>query len=144
MAAQASQLAALSSAVWQLALEVCRDISRPEAKRLIAGILAAFGVMRCPARRVLKQADGANLTVRAEVEPVMRAARHTDQITGFDFDGRHWPLSWMNVKQAAPGDDEAHFVFIMPVLALEARQHRIETRRLRSNVNHVDSHIAAA
>src|SRR5690242_2806108 len=100
--------------------------------------------MRRPSRRVLKQTDGANPFVRAEMEPVMRTARHTDQITGFDFDSSDRPVAWMNMKQAAPGDDEAHFVFIVPVLALESRQHRIEPRCLRCNVDYISSHITAA
>src|ERR1700759_4621479 len=44
---------------WKL-LHICGNVSWPHAERLITCVLAAFGVMRRPARRVLKQTDGAN------------------------------------------------------------------------------------
>src|SRR5258707_11443719 len=60
------------------ALQIRRNIRWPQAERLIARIHAAFGVMRRPAGRVLKQSNGANPLIRAEIEPVMGAARHAD------------------------------------------------------------------
>src|SRR5262249_31944909 len=50
----------------------------------------------------------------------------------------------MNMKYAATGNDEADFVFIVPVLAIESCQHGFKVRSLWTNVNHVRSHKAAA
>src|SRR5215470_3271450 len=50
----------------------------------------------------------------------------------------------MNMKYAATGNDEADFVFIMPVLAIESRQHGFKVRSLGTNVNHVRGDIADA
>ena len=41
-----------------------------------------FGVVRRPAGLILKQPDGADPPVGAEIEPVMRAARDADQVAG--------------------------------------------------------------
>ena len=41
-------------------------------------------------------------------------------------------------------NDEPHFVFIVPVFALESRQHGFESRRLRIDINYVGGHITAA
>ena len=50
----------------------------------------------------------------------------------------------MNVEHASPFDDEAHLVFVMPVLAVELRQHRFEVGRLWPDVDYVGRPIAAA
>ena len=42
--------------------------------------------MRRPARHVLKQANGADAPVGAEIEPVIRAAGHANEIAGLDLE----------------------------------------------------------
>ena len=60
-----------------------RYVGRPETKRLIAAIHTAFGIVRRPARGVLEQADGPDAPVSTQIEPVMSALRHADQVVGF-------------------------------------------------------------
>src|SRR2546428_4980782 len=62
------------------------DESASHANRLKFFVHAAVGIQRCPAVRILKEANAANLPVRAEIEPMQRAARNTDQVSGFHFD----------------------------------------------------------
>ena len=50
---------------------------------------AAVGVVRSPSGGVLKQTDGADATIVAEIEPVQRASRDANQIARFDFDREH-------------------------------------------------------
>src|SRR5262245_37537376 len=98
--------------------------------------------MRGPSRWILKQTNGPDATIGAEIEPVQRASRYTDQITGFDFDAEHGSRFTMNMKDPMPRDDKSHFVFVVPVLAIELRQQRVETRRCRGDVDHISSHVA--
>src|SRR5580704_4580580 len=88
-------------------------IRRPEANRLEAGVHAALRVMRRPARLILKEAHGANAPVAAQIEPVMGALRHANQISTLDFDCEHGTIGRVNMKQAATFDDETHFVFVV-------------------------------
>src|SRR5262245_40461156 len=100
--------------------------------------------MRRPARHVLKQPNGPDASISAEIEPVMRAARHTDQITRLNFDRKHWRTWWMNVEQATALDDEADFVFVVPVLAVELVEHDVEVGGVRIDVDHVCRHVPAS
>src|SRR5215207_5243013 len=91
-----------------------REIPRPEAQWLESAIHSAARVLRRPAGRVLEQTDGADPPVRTEVEPMVRAFRHANEIAGFDLDGEHRTLRRMNVEQAASFDDESDFVLVVP------------------------------
>src|SRR6185295_3284541 len=64
-------------------LGISREIGRPKANRLIPAIDAAAGVMRRPACRILEKADRTYGPVAAQIEPMQRSPRHTDQIAGF-------------------------------------------------------------
>ena len=94
-------------------------VGRTEADRLESLVDAALGVVRRPARRILEQPDRADAAIGAEIEPVMRAARHADQIAGLDFDREDRAARRMDVEQAAAFDDEADLVLVVPVLAIE-------------------------
>ena len=48
------------------------------------------------------------------------------------------------MKQPASLNDESDFVFIVPMLTAELRKHRIKTRCLRSDADHIRRHVAAA
>src|SRR5690242_17946237 len=87
---------------------------------------AAFSVVRRPAGRVLKQTNRTDATIGAEIEPVQGAAWHANQIAGFDFDRQHWSSRRVNVKKPVAGNNEAHFVFVVPVFAIELREHCVE------------------
>ena len=52
------------------------------------------------------------------------------EIAGLDFDREHRAALRVDVEQPAPFDDEAHFVLVVPVLAAELREHRVEVRRV--------------
>src|SRR6478735_4005113 len=76
----------------------CRE-STP-ARSTLAGSprLRRCRVVRRPARRILEQTNRANPALSAEVEPVMRALRHADQIAWLHFDGEHGTALRVNVK----------------------------------------------
>src|SRR5262245_58517557 len=78
-----------------------RNVRRAEADRIVAAIGAAFGVVRSPARRVLKKPDRADPLFLAKIEPVPGAARHAQQIASFDSDRNDVAFARMDVKQAA-------------------------------------------
>src|SRR4029453_17964835 len=66
---------------------VCRrrHEHRTEADRLESLVDAAVGVVRRPSRRILEEPDRADAAIGAEVEPVVRAAGHSNEVAGFDF-----------------------------------------------------------
>ena len=99
--------------------------------------------MRRPAGRILEQPDRADAAIAAEIEPVVRAARHADQIAGLDFDGEDRLPRRMDVKQPAAFDDEADFVLVVPVLGVELVEHHVEIRRVREDVDDVGGDVAA-
>src|SRR5207253_2760431 len=78
-----------------------------------------------------------------QIEPMVRAARHAQQIARLDFDRNDGSLLRVNVKQTAAANDKAHLVFIVPVLDVELRQHCVETGRGRTHVDHVRRDVAA-
>src|SRR6185503_3569512 len=41
-------------------------------------------------------------------------------------------------------DDESHFIFVMPVFAVELREHLVESRRCWIDVDYVSSNVPAA
>src|SRR5438309_3102530 len=114
-----------------------------KANGLIVDVGSALGVQRRPARRILEQPDCSDFAVLAQIEPVQSAPRNADQIAGFDLycnDGR---FARMNVKQATAMNNEANFVLVVPVLAVEPGKHSFEAWRARVHVNHVRSNVAA-
>ena len=50
----------------------------------------------------------------------------------------------MNVKHSVTGNDEPNFVFIVKMFAAEFRQHRVESRGLCGNVDHIGGDVTAA
>ena len=50
----------------------------------------------------------------------------------------------MDMKQSMAGDNEAHFVFVVPVFAPELCQHRFEARRFGIDIDHIGGYITAA
>ena len=74
---------------------------------------------------------------------MVRTARHADQIAGFHFDREDRAVAGVDVEQAPAFDDEPHFVLVVPMLAAELREHDVEVRRLRLDVDHVRRHVAA-
>src|SRR6266550_802256 len=121
-----------------------RDVRRPHAHRLVAPVGAAVGVVRRPARLVLEQTDRPDVAVGAEIEPVMGAVGDAQQITGLHFDRDDRTLARMDVEQAAPANDEAHFVFVVPVLHVEFREHGVEAGGGGGDVDDIRGHVAAA
>src|SRR5581483_5850332 len=99
--------------------------------------------MRRPSGRILEQTNGPNLAVGTQVEPMQRAAGHTDQVARFHFNGQDRRVLRMNVEYAASCNDESDFVLIVPMLAAEFRKHRIEVRGLRIDVDDVRGDVTA-
>src|SRR6266851_2042831 len=120
-----------------------RKIRRSQAHRLIVAIYPAIGVMRCPARGVLEQANRTNPPIRTQIKPVPRAARNADQVATFHFDRSERADAWPDVKKSATMNDEAHFVFVVPVFATELGQHGFQVRGLRCDINHIRRDITA-
>src|SRR5215212_1928451 len=115
-----------------------------ETHRHKAFVDSTLAVVWSPTRCVLKQTDCPDATVCAEIEPVQRAARHANQIAGFDFDCQHWSTRRVNVEYPVTGDGEPHFVFVVPVLAIKLREHVTEPWCCWTNVNHVGRNVAAS
>src|SRR2546425_12642494 len=62
------------------------NVRNAEANRLVLLVRPTLGVVGRPAGQVLKQTDRANLSIRAQVEPVPGPSRHANQIARFDLD----------------------------------------------------------
>ena len=54
------------------------------------------------------------------------------------------PVTGWTWNKSAALDDEPHFVFVVPVLAAELREHHVEVGRLRFDVDDVGGDVAAA
>src|SRR5215472_13027359 len=121
-----------------------RDVARAPAKRLVIPVYAAARIMRRPAGLILKQTNRANSPVPTQVKPVPRAPRNAHQVAGFNLNRHHGALRRMNMKKPATCDDVAHFIFIVGVLDVELRKHRVQARRVRIHVNHVGRDVSAA
>src|SRR5438132_12800395 len=66
--------------------------------------------------------------IRTQINPVPGAARNPDQVAGLYFDrGKRADLR-PDVKESTSMNDEAHFVFVMPVFATELGQHGFQVR----------------
>jgi len=116
--------------------------AKADGKKIL--IDATLGVVGRPTRRVLKQANRANATVRTQVEPVQRSAWHANQVAGFDFDRQYRSTVCVDVKKSVTRNDESDFVFVVPVFAIEFREHLFETGCGGIYIDHVGSHVAAA
>ena len=123
---------------------LARDERGTEAHGLEVGVDAAVGVMRRPAGRILKEPDGANPAVGAQIEPVVRPARDADQISRLHLDREHRAIGRVDVEEAAAFDDEADLVFVVPMLGTELGEHGVEVWRRRRNVDHIRSRVSAA
>src|ERR1700678_1836056 len=84
----------------------CPKIRRTEAQWLIALVRARLRIMRRPSGTVLKQSDGANSAVRAQIEPMMRPPWHTKQVARSNFDRNDRCTLRMNVKYTPPGENK--------------------------------------
>src|SRR6266540_6723739 len=61
------------------------DVTWPQAERLKALVRPAVRVVRRPPGLVLEQANGANVAIGAQIEPMPGAARHANQVSRFDL-----------------------------------------------------------
>ena len=66
-----------------------------------------------PTRNVLEQADGANRSVTAEIEPMQGSFRNADQVPRFHLDRDDIATFWSDVKQSVTFYDETYLVFVM-------------------------------
>ena len=73
-----------------------------------------------------------------------RPGRYADEVSCLDFDGDDRRVLGVNVKDPFPRDDEADFVLVVPVLAAELREHRVEPGRRGRHVDDVGGDVAAA
>src|SRR5271165_495168 len=99
--------------------------------------------MRRPSRLVLEPADRANPSIGAQIEPMTGPARHANHVSSLDFDGDYVAVEGMDVKDAASGDDEAHFVFVVRVLGPEPVEQGVEPGRLGVNVDDIRRGVSA-
>src|SRR5262245_49769778 len=112
-------------------------VRRPQAHRRILLVHPAFHIVGRPPALILEQPNAANCLVLAQVKPVLRPARHVDQIARLNLNGEHRTILRMNVKHAAAADREPHFVLGVRVLLAEFGEHCIEVRCRRRYVDHV-------
>src|SRR5207253_744968 len=76
------------------------------------------------------------------IKPVPGAARYPDQVASLHLDHSEGTRAWPDVKQSPTVNDEAHFIFIVPVLAIELSQHRLQAWGLGFHINHIRRDIA--
>src|SRR5437867_5026602 len=74
----------------------------------------------------------------------MRPARHADEISRFNLNREDRPPWRADVKEAAPLHDEPHLVFVVPVLAAEPGEHRVQARSIGPDVDDVGRRVTAA
>src|SRR5258708_8634781 len=96
---------------------------------IVARIHPALRIPRGPTGGILKQSDGADASIRTKIEPVPHAFRNSEQVAALDFDDDDRTVFRVNMKQTAAADNKPHFVFVVPMLAAELSQHRIDPRR---------------
>ena len=72
------------------------------------------------------------------------APGYANQITGLNFDSDHRFVQRMNVKQSVARDDESHFVFVVPVFAIEFRKHCVKPGCFGANINQIGRDVTAA
>src|ERR1700733_12990053 len=96
-----------------------------------------------PTRRVLEQANRADRAIVAEIEPMLRATRHVDQIAGFQFDAENRTVVRGNMKYAPALADESPLILAVRMLLAEAGQHGVEIRRVGADIDHIGRDIAA-
>ena len=127
-----------------LSVAAGRDMRHAKTDGKKPFIDAAVGVVWSPAGGVLKQAYRANASIATEIEPVERASRNPNQISCFHFDRQYRAVLRVNMKQTMTGDDESHFVFVVPVFAIEFREHLVKSGCCGTDVDHISSDVTAA
>src|SRR2546421_9960425 len=120
-----------------------RNIFRTETNRLVVFFKMAVGVMRRPAFFILEKPYGSDLACATQIEPMASSTRDPDHISRANFNGNGRMISRRNVKQAASANREAHFVFIMPVFAVESGQHLIQSGSKGVDVDNVNTGISS-
>jgi hypothetical protein len=57
------------------------DVAESKAERCVVGVNSGFDVLGSPAAHILEEANAANGSVIAKIEPVLRAAGYIHQVT---------------------------------------------------------------
>ena len=68
----------------------------------------------------------------------------TGKVSGLDFNGRDRAIGRADMKEPTALQDEADFVFVMPVFAIELCEHSVESGCLRCDVDDVCRDISAS
>ena len=84
-----------------------------------------------------EEADGGEARRGTHVEPVLGAVRNTDQILGLTEDFVDAVFD-MEGEKAGATDEEAHFIFLMAVLAQEFRAHGFAFGMVGIDADHID------
>src|SRR5438552_327013 len=84
-----------------------------------------------------------NAAVSAEIEPMKRAARNTNQVASFHLNRDNRALLRMDVEQPTPGHNVTDFVLIVRMLYVELGEHSFQPGSIRIDVDHVRGDIAA-
>jgi len=74
---------------------------------------------------------------------MMCSAWYTQQVARSNFDRNHRCALRMNVKYTPPGENKAHFIFVVPMLAIEPGEHFVESGGLRMDIDHVGGVVAS-
>src|SRR5262249_3000631 len=104
-------------------VSVSGDVAPAEAYRFEPAIHTAFAIFGCPSCRVQKKADAANLFVTAQIKPVQRPARDTDQIARFDFNSDDRRGLGVNVENSSALNDKTNLIFGVDMFSAELREH---------------------
>src|SRR5262249_47207908 len=119
------------------------DVGWAQANRLIVFVDSTARVIRSPAGGILKETDGANSAITTKIKPMTSFAWNTDQISSFHFNYRERAVLGMDVKQAAAVHNETNLIFLVPVFAVEFRQHGLESRSAGINVDEVGGLVSS-
>src|SRR5688572_1849901 len=123
---------------------LCRKVRNAEAQRLVGGVDAGISVMRRPAGNILKQTDCSNRAITAKVEPMECSLRDADQIACLHFDRDDIAVFRRYVKNTVAFHNKSHFVFVVPMLAVELGKHFVETRSIRRYIYQISRHVSAS
>jgi len=113
------------------------DLGFPKAHRAKLPVDSLVDVMRSPARDVLEESDASDPAIVAEIKPVFHAAWDVDHVATLDRDAKDWAVVRVQVEDPFAFDRKANLVLRVGVLFVEFREHPIEVRGARIDVDDI-------
>src|SRR4030095_6349931 len=114
-----------------------RQVFGTKANRLVVAVDSALGIPRHPAGWVFEEANSPDFAFGAQIKPVPRIGRHSNQVACFHFNRCHCAIAGPDVKYAPAVNYEAHLVVVMRMFAAELEEHLIEAGCLWRDVDDI-------